>query len=248
MSWFLRRRLRVLGLLQFRDEMRFLPGYFENLRPLVDGVIALDDGSTDGSTEFVAARPEVLELVRLPPRPPGSDWDEATNRRLLIETAWRHEPDWLVAVDADERLEVGFRRRAERQIAAGLCDGISAYNIQVRELWDLPSQMRVDGIWGRKKSPRLFQARRDHQFHELGLHGYWAPLDSRLPHGDFAQADLYLYHLRMIDRADREARRARYERLDPDCRFQAIGYSYLTDETGLELERVPWWRRYRPRE
>ncbi len=39
---------------------------------------------------------------------------------------------------------------------------------------------------------------------------------------------------------------ARYQRLDPDCRWQAIGYDYMTDQTGLRLEKLPRGREYKP--
>jgi hypothetical protein len=48
-----------------------------------------------------------------------------------------------------------------------------------------------------------------------------------------------LYHLGMLTEDDRSARRARYERLDPDARWQEIGYAYLTDQRGLRLRTVP---------
>ena len=48
----------------------------------------------------------------------------------------------------------------------------------------------------------------------------------------------------MIRREERLARRRRYERLDPTARWQAEGYAYLTDETGLRLRRVRVRRRY----
>ncbi|HEX2251817.1 MAG TPA: hypothetical protein VHQ65_00955 [Thermoanaerobaculia bacterium] len=239
------RRRRILAMLAFRDEMRYLPDWFENVVPHVDGVVALDDGSTDGSGEYVAAHPAVLEVVRRPPREPHV-WEDAANHRLLVETGWRHRPDWLLGVDADERLEHDFRRRAEAEIDRAEHEGLTAYNLQVREVWDRPDRVRVDGLWGRKVSPRLFLARRDHQFHEQRLHCYWAPLDSRLPDGRFPDADLFLYHLKMLHPADREARRDRYRALDPDRELQAIGYDYLTDETGLELAPLPTARGYRP--
>ncbi len=42
----------------------------------------------------------------------------------------------------------------------------------------------------------------------------------------------------MLRPEDREARRQRYERADPDRRWQRIGYEYLTDGRGLTLRRI----------
>ena len=50
----------------------------------------------------------------------------------------------------------------------------------------------------------------------------------------------------MIEARDREARRRKYEQLDPNNEQQAIGYAYLTDPTGLVLEQLPPGRGYRP--
>lgn len=49
------------------------------------------------------------------------------------------------------------------------------------------------------------------------------------------EADLLLYHLRMIRKQDREARVERDLRIDPDHVWQDIGYDYLLDERGMEL-------------
>ncbi len=237
-------RRRILALLAFRDEMRYLPNYFASVRSQVDGVIALDDGSTDGSAEWVAQQPEVLELIRRPVRADHL-WDDGANHRMLALASWRHAPDWVIGLDADERLEVGFRRRAEREIDRAEREGIRALRVHVREIWDDPLYFRSDGIWGKKSSARLFAARQDAEFDDQRLHGHWAPLNSRT-NGDFPTADLYLYHLKMLHARDRAARRARYEALDPERAFQAIGYSYLTDADGLRCERIAKGREYRP--
>lgn len=239
-----RNRRRIIALLAFRNELRFLPDYFRSVASMVDGIVALDDGSTDGSTEFVASRPEVLELIRLPNREPH-EWNDALNHRRLVEASWKHRPDWLIGLDADERLENGFRDRADEQIDRAPHDGQRAFRVHVREIWDDPLQFRVDGVWGTKSSARLFEARRDHEFHMQQLHCYWAPLNSMV-NGDFPQADLLLYHLRMLHPADREARRLRYETLDPNSEQQSIGYAYLTDTDGLALERLAPGREYQP--
>jgi len=240
-----RRPARLLAMLAFRDEMRFLPGYFANVVAELDGVVALDDGSTDGSAEYVMGRPEVLELIRQPAREPHH-WDDACNHRLLVEVARRHRPDWLLGVDADERLEHDFRARADFEIERAQREGFTAYYVWLRELWGSPTTVRIDGIWGRKQSSRLFECREDHEFHDQRLHGHWAPLNGRLADGSFPSADLIIYHLRMLHPEDRAARRDRYNRLDPDREMQAIGYDYLTDETGIELAPIDPMRSYRP--
>jgi glycosyltransferase involved in cell wall biosynthesis len=243
-----RRKPRILALLACRNEMAWLPDYFESAfasaAPLVDGVVALDDGSTDGSADYLAGRPEVVRLVRLPPREDHL-WDDGLNHRRLVEASWDLRPDWLLGLDADERLEHGFRERAEEEIARAAREGHRAYRIHIREIWDHPLQFRADGLWGKKSGSRLFEARRDHEFHQQRLHCHWAPLNSR-ENGDFPQADLFLYHLKMLTPESRAARRARYENLDPDRRFQTIGYSYLTDTEGIRLERIAPGREYQP--
>jgi hypothetical protein len=216
-----------------RDGMRHLPGLLANVAPHVDGIVALDDGSRDGSGEFLEGRPEVAELMRT--SPPRLHWDEVANHRQLVGAALRQGAEWALCVDHDERLERDFRARAERVIARGRHVGAAAFALRLLELWDSPDRYRADGLWGEKTKVSLFRLRADHEFDPQPLHGLKAPLQAR----PFRRTDLLLYHLGMLTAADREARRARYEQLDPDERWQAVGYAYLTDEAGLRLRRVP---------
>lgn len=247
-----RRRVRLLAVLPVRDEIDELPACLASLAPHVDGVVALDDGSSDGSGDWLAERPEVLEVIRIPCDRPR--WDEVGNRRLLVEAALRHGAEWIVAVDADERLEPRFRARAERVIARGRRLGFDAYSLRLRELWEGADRYRADGVFGRKAVPRLFAARPDHEHDTRELHGYKAPLQTIRRLGCFPRADLELYHRGMVTAGERTARRARYEQLDPDARWQPrFGYAYLTDESGLRLCEVEpdrgwraWWRAETP--
>ncbi len=227
----------MLALLQVRDEAGRLPGWLANVVPHVDGVIALDDGSADGSADVLAARPEVLEVIRVPAERP--EWDEVGNHRRLVEAGVRHGADWLLSLDADERLERDFRARAERVIRRGRLLGLPAYALRLHDLWGSADRYRADGVWGNRWVARLFRARPGQELDRRALHARKVPASPRWMRGRVPHADLRIYHLRMIRPEDRQARRERYERLDPNCRWQPEGYSYLTDETGLRLEPVP---------
>jgi hypothetical protein len=238
-----RRRVTIIAALAIRNQCSYLPGFVRNVGPHVDGIVALDDGSRDGSGDFLAGCAEVIELIRV--RPDRPTWDEMGNHRALVAAALRHRADWVISLDADERVEVDFRDRAERIIRRGSVAGLSTYALRIRDLWDHPGRYRNDGIWGRKRVARLFRARADHQFDTRPLHGVKAPLQDRI-HGMFPCADLNIYHLGMLRREDRLARRQRYHILDPNCQWQpTIGYDYLTDEAGLELREISPHRDYR---
>jgi hypothetical protein len=236
-----RRQRRLLALVPFRDEMRFLPGLFENLADQVDGVIALDDQSTDESRSFVESQQLLIELLSVPA---GSqeELEDGKNHLNLIEAAWKHDPDWLLGIDADERVEAGFRQRAEREIDRAEAAGQPALWVPFRTLWGSPNQMRLDGLWSEARKACLFKSDPEHRFHGLRLHSIWAPWPP--PAGEYPIADLRLYHLRMIRAEDRQTRLDRYRRIDPDNSLQEIGYDHLIDEEGLQLQPLEPGRDY----
>jgi len=231
-------------LVAFRDEMRFLPGLIENLTPHVDGIIALDDQSRDESVAFMSQQPLVWELLTVP-HGAQEELEDGRNHRALTEAAWKHDPRWLLGIDADERVERDFRARADREIERAAAAGHDAMWVHFRELWDHPLTYRADGIWDQKRKVCLFRASPNHRFDDRRVHALWASMP--VPEGDWPTADLEIYHLRMLDPADREARRSRYERIDPDHVCQPIGYDYLLDSSGLELRTISPGREYFPR-
>ncbi len=238
-----RRKRRILALLPFRDEMRFLPDLFANLEGQVDGVVALDDGSTDESRALVESQPLLVALRSVPPGA-QDEIEDGKNQSALLDAAWDHDPDWLLGIDADERLERDFRRRAEAEIEAAQAAGHGALWVPFRELWGSRGTMRMDGVWGQKRKACLFAADRASHFERRRLHSIWAPWPPA--NGEYPTADLRLYHLRMISPEDRLARTERYRRVDPDRVWQEAGYDYLVDEDSLSLEPIEPGRDFKP--
>lgn len=237
--------MSIIALLQARDEQRYLPGWLENVAPAVDGIVALDDGSSDATAELLRAHPKTIELLQ---NPPGAAWDERRNQMALVKAGRRHGGTWFLAVDADERLEQKLARGLPQLLAEADGRNIEACSLQLRELWNDRRHYRNDGHWKGKARFRLFRNRAHHtKFDPRPLHRYWMPLEiamnlatvgAHLPHN--------LYHLRMIRREDRAARHQRYRRLDPNGRYQPQGYDYLVDETDMVLAEVAPERDFLP--
>ena len=164
---------------------------------------------------------------------------EPTRRTALLDRARAEGARWVLALDPDERIEAGFAARLPALLAA---PGPRAYSFAFRELYG-PQRYRVDGIWGRKRRICLFTLDGLAPY-DMDLHSPWLPRGSR---HEIVEIDLNIYHLKMMTRARREARRDLYNTLDPDRRFQEIGYDYLADDTGARFETIPRGRGFRPR-
>lgn len=117
----------------------------------------------------------------------------------------------------------------------------TVYVLKLCECWDSADHYRTDGVWDTKLKSVLFSvpekvAMSDQRYHApnypLELYGCEVLLSDRV------------YHLKMVRPEDRKARRDLYNAVDPECRFQRIGYDYLTDDVGLVLTRIPQRHEY----
>ncbi|BDG07074.1 glycosyltransferase [Anaeromyxobacter paludicola] len=98
---------RVSLCLIARDEERFLPGCLASARAAVDEVIVVDTGSRDGTVALArAAGARVLEA------PWTGDFSAPRNLGLAAATG-----DWVLQLDADERLAGGAAAALRRAVA-----------------------------------------------------------------------------------------------------------------------------------
>lgn len=210
------RRPQIFAVFSYRFDAHLVPDLLANIEPMVDGWIAYDD----------RAAGEVFS-------------SEVGRRRMLLREARRAGADWILAVDPDERFEVGTQAQIRRLTAEA---GRVAWGFRFREMYT-PTKYRIDGIWGKKIRYCLFSMYDPAELSDTGLHGLWFPKG-----GKFQQkhCDLDLYHLKMIDPKRRLARQELYKFIDPSRSFQSIGYDYLAQEEGAIFETIPKDRSYSP--
>lgn len=233
--------MNIFCLLAVRDEERYLPGFLHHIRDHVDGILALDDCSIDGTADILKNEPRVISILQGERRgPPHAN--EANNRHRLLVEAARLNARWLLCADADERFEMAFLRRVRSEAEKGERDGRHVRDIRLVNLWNSPRLYRADGLCGPRWAPRMFKLPEKFTHRASFLHRPWFPPE--LDHAPRARINAYLYHLRMIDAGERKTRYEKFRSIDPNNDHQNIGYDHLVDEKGLRLRPVLPWRQY----
>ena len=117
-----------------RNEAARLPEFLASTAGFADAVVALDDGSTDGSGSILRESALVKVVLTNPPRDGYDGWDDWENRSRLLAAAAELEPDWIVSLDADERIPADdaadLRRLLETEGRPG-----RAYGLQHFRMW-----------------------------------------------------------------------------------------------------------------
>lgn len=213
---FFRKRPKLFAAYAYRYDADLVQDLLKNIGAFIDGTVSWDDR---GNTVL------------------WRHCGQLNNR--LTEEARAKGADWVLHIDPDERFERNAGRQIRKLIEA---PGKIIYGFRFRELWT-PDSYRTDGVWGQKVKYVLFPLLPGQAFMCTPIHSQVSPQNSdyqRVP------TDINLYHLKMIDPQNRKDRRDLYQSLDPEHRFQSIGYDYLADETGLTLERIAPGREYDP--
>ena len=125
--------MRLLIAIPVHNELKYVNQVMDKVLGYHGEVLAIDDGSTDGTAELLLARPDI-QLIR-----------HAVNRgygQSLID-AFKYADvrgyDWVITMDCDEQHEPEMIPEFKRQIAADDADIISGSRyLQPRQEDDLP--------------------------------------------------------------------------------------------------------------
>jgi glycosyltransferase involved in cell wall biosynthesis len=220
-------------LLPVRDGARDLPGWFESVRRFADAVVALDDGSVDGTAELLEAEPLVQVLLRQPRREGHAGWDDGTNRRALLEAAGKLRPRWVVFLDADERIDSGDAAALREFLESGTAADDRAYGFLVHRVTeDLASWDRA-GLW----AYRLFAWRPGLELPEGRLHA--VPVPASIAPERYTRTTVRIQHLGGATEERRRDRYRKYREADPGGDWQSDYAPLLEPPTRLH----PWTRR-----
>ena len=209
----------LLCLLPVRNAEHDLPAFLESAARCCDGILALDDGSTDGTYDVLTASPLVRQIVRNPRREDYRQWDDAANRNRLLAAAAAYNPEWIISLDADERLDAvdgpDLRRFLETDALPGCAYGFR----------HVPMRGDGDHFWPKYQWVyRLFSYAPGQRFPDQKLH--FVPIPTSIPRELWFKTTLRIQHLGGMTPERRIARFEKYLEADPNRAYQA-SYGHL---------------------
>ena len=188
-----------------------------NLSPWVDGFAEVDDRARSATESW---------------------GHEGALRARQWEAAREAGADWVLMVDPDERLE----DRAGEAIRPLMNGRDALYRLTLREMFQ-PTAYRVDGKWGLLRRTRLFPLREGQQMSAKAIHAPAVPVLTNLLRLDL---DVNLYHLKMIEPANRQRRAVAYGRAEAQHGVRRRQWGALSQTHGMRLEQIPEGRQFTP--
>lgn len=95
---------KLVVMLRVKDGIFFVHEWLENVGKLVDEIVVVDNGSTDGTFEVLKAHPKVADIVQT------EGFNEGRDKNLVYAMARKRNPDWCLWIDVDELFEPELTR------------------------------------------------------------------------------------------------------------------------------------------
>jgi len=102
--------IEIIGITRIKNEELIINDTLNHISQFVDGVIVLDDCSTDKTLEKVIKNNLVIRVLKNRKWIKNRIFEETHHRQMLLDVAREYEPKWIFYFDADERFEGNIKK------------------------------------------------------------------------------------------------------------------------------------------
>jgi len=142
------KNLRLIAIAMCKNEEELLENWLQRTSEFADGIIVIDDGSTDNSFKMLQSNKKVIRIIK---HEPGGPLEDRKNRNKLFDAVREFSGEWAIILDIDEIMDVRL---------AGNLDGIlnrpTVGQIYFKEisLWRSNKEYRIDkpNLYNRQKT------------------------------------------------------------------------------------------------
>lgn len=168
-------RPTVYGFVQIFNELEKgnLRRFLEHFMPLVDELFVYDDGSTDGSYEFLQQYTSHILRGQV-----NDFCSEMEHKQQLLEYMSYFDPDFILWLDADEVFSANMTERLNELCEQCVVENLNGVAFREINLWRSSSWERLDNLYGVGWYSRLWKCYPGMKFHNAekeGLHQWCYP-------------------------------------------------------------------------
>lgn len=168
--------------------------------------------------------------------PDDLDWNEPHRYKWLHNRAGELGADYVIMTAPDERWANNTEQILKNHIEV-YDNPKMYYRVEVLELYE-PDAYRIDGNWENLPQCKIYPWEPNPQWTDYPLHNLGTPI-----HDEETRelgVPIKQYHLKHIERSNAKRRIKTFEMFDPDGLLSIYqqGYSYLDDETGIQLQKI----------
>ncbi len=220
----------IMALIQVRNESKNIDEILPHIEGYCDGIILLDDGSTDDSYK-IAEHDKILVKVQ---KNYKGYFDDLENRNDLLKLASFFKSKWFFFIDADERFDPRYGD-IRNHIANN--EKFDVFRFYLIDLWDDVETYRID------MPDRMHNgiATRARMFRNKGSMQIYTNREIHFPAVPYSFnvkiVQLLLLHYGNFNQEIRERKYKLYTAQDPDEKKQAHSYDFLMD-TKVILKKV----------
>lgn len=229
-------QLAVCSLLR-NEATRWLPSVLKAWSSFASVIVALDDGSTDGTKELLASNPNVLLRHRYAEQPAWGN--ESPARQHLWEIAVTESGcDWLFFLDGD---------MVPASDPRSLFDApVDAIAFRLYDMWGLnPPCYRDDAYWCGHKHPRVWAVKNPKTlagdaWNGRGIHCGHIPTNLFPERVLVAPQEMSLIHLAYSDHQSRLDKHAQYASKFSQMSMQEIDHAQTIVDKHYSIEALPF--------
>lgn len=209
----------VVGIMRVKNEGRWIEQSIQSILPVCDRVMVMDDHSVD-DTLYVCSR--IHPKVEVHPSP-FFGLNESRDKNWLLARVKELGPvDWVVCIDGDEVLAPGAGDRLMLAMRAEA----SCLSLRVLYLWNSPTLVRVDGVYGDFHRESVFRPTGELFSPRDGVNFHCGNVPWGIRQNRKVLKDIALFHLGYMHREDRVRKYYWYNEKDPGNRVED-GYRHM---------------------
>jgi glycosyltransferase involved in cell wall biosynthesis len=230
--------VKAFAIIPVYNEEHHIGRCLTGLGEFIDGIVVLDDGSTDRTPEILAQCPKVLKILRTPVSA-KRNWHDARNHIRLNRALAEFKPDWVIRIDADETFDDTIKAHLPELVNAA--PEIRAFAFRRHLFNEAEGKCSVSGF----DIVRMYRYSPRSRFATRRLHVQFEPID--ITNSQIRMTNIRLWHHTGYTKRLREERYEKFARADPFCLYQGSYENLLRDPDfvavppgGENLHLSPW--------